>query len=311
MIGWDEIFHSDLPRDIVVHSWRGPESLAQAARLGYMSILSHGYYLDYALSAAEYYRVDPLEGAAANLTPEQASRVLGGEACMWSEFVTPENIDSRIWPTTAAIAERFWSPQQVKDLDSMYRRLALLSRELDGVGITHHSGRAFMLARLTGNQSPQSLKTLADVVEPIKHYGRPHTRLYTSSTPLNRLVDTVPPESEKARLFADEVDRLSANKDAVRRQLIIWRDSREALLPLLEQSALLQEDIPLAEDLSAVARAGLEALEYLDAGKPAPPSWGKDQLTLLDLAAKPRAELLLMIVPPVRRLVEAAAKGSF
>jgi hypothetical protein len=28
------------------------------------------------------------------------------------------------------------------------------------------------------------------------------------------------------------------------------------------------------------------------------------------LAAKPRAELLLMIVPPVRKLVEAAQKGS-
>ena len=52
------------------------------------------------------------------------------------------------------------------------------------------------------------------------------------------------------------VDHLSANKDAVRRQLLIWRDSREELLPLLQQSALLKEDIPLAEDLSAVARAG-------------------------------------------------------
>jgi hypothetical protein len=66
----------------------------------------------------------------------------------------------------------------------------------------------------------------------------------------------------------------------------------------------------LAEDLSLVARAGLEALNYLDAGKPAPESWAKEQLTLLDLAAKPRAELLLMIVPPVRKLVEAAQKGS-
>ena len=51
MIGWDEIFHPDLPKDIVVHSWRGPESLAQTARLGYMSILSNGYYLDFALRA--------------------------------------------------------------------------------------------------------------------------------------------------------------------------------------------------------------------------------------------------------------------
>jgi len=60
-----------------------------------------------------------------------------------------------------------------------------------------------------------------------------------------------------------------------------------------------------------VARAGLEALDYLGAGKPAPESWVKDQVILLSLAAKPRAELLLMIVPPVRKLVEAAQKGSY
>ena len=311
MIGWDEIFHPDLPKDIVVHSWRGPESLAQTARLGYMGILSNGYYLDFALPPADYYRVGPLAGAAASLTPEQSSRILGGEACMWSELVTPENIDSRIWPSTAAIAERFWSPEDVKDVDSMYRRLDVVSHELDWVGVTHHSSYPLMLARLAGMHSPGALKTLADVVEPVKHYEREEAREYTSLTPYNRLVDAARPESEKARIFAGMVDHLNANKDAVRKQLLTWRDSREELLPLMQQSALLEEDIPLAEDLSAVARAGLEALDYLGAGKPAPESWVKDQVTLLNLAAKPHAELMLMIVPPVRKLVEAAQRGSW
>ena len=69
---------------------------------------------------------------------------------MWSELVSPENVDSRIWPSTAAIAERFWSPQDVKDVGSMYRRLDVVSRELDWVGVNarlqlpvdaHSSGR--------------------------------------------------------------------------------------------------------------------------------------------------------------------------
>jgi hexosaminidase len=229
---------------------------------------------------------------------------------MWSEFATPENIDSRIWPSAAAIAERFWSPQDVKDIDSMYRRLEVVSRELEGVGVTHQSSYSRMLARLAGTQSPKALATLADVLEPVKYLQRRNARNYTSLTPLNRLVDAVRPESEKARIFAGRVDHLNANKDAVRKQLIIWRDSREELLPLLQQSALLEEDIPVAEDLSAVAGAGLEALDYLDSGKPAPQAWVQEQFVLLDLAAKPHAEMLLMIVEPVRKLVNAAQRGS-
>jgi hexosaminidase len=275
-----------------------------------MSILSSGYYLGTVVPPANFYQIDPLAGPAASLTPEQASHILGGEACMWSEYVSAENVDSRIWPSTAAMAERFWSPQDVKDVDSMYRRLEVVSRELDWVGVTHHSSYPPMLARLAGRGSPVTLATLADVVEPAKHINRRKVREYTSFTPLNSLVDTARPESEKARIFAGWVDHLSANKDALRKQLITWRDSRAELVPLMQQSALLREDIPLAEDLSAVARAGLEALDYLDSGHPAPQTWVQEQFVLLDLAAKPRPEELLMIVPPVRKLIEAAQRGS-
>jgi hexosaminidase len=191
----------------------------------------------------------------------------------------------------------------------MYRRLEVVSRELNGVGLTHRSSYTLMLTRLVGTGSPEVPHTLADVLEPVKRYEREDAREYTSFTPLNRLVDAVRPESEKARLFAGMVDHLNANKDQVRRQLTTWRDSREELLPLLQQSALLEEDIPVAEDLSAVARAGLEALSYLDSGKQAPQAWVREQSVLLDLAAKPHAEMLLMIVAPVRKLVAAAQKG--
>jgi len=46
MIGWEEILHPDLPKDAVIHSWRGPASLAEAAKKGYNGILSAGYYID-------------------------------------------------------------------------------------------------------------------------------------------------------------------------------------------------------------------------------------------------------------------------
>ena len=111
MVGWDEILRPDLPKNIVVQSWRGQESLATAAQQGYSGLLSFGYYLDLMWPASRHYAVDPMSGAASSLTPEQKNRILGGEACMWGEWISPENVDSRIWPRTAAIAERLWSPQ--------------------------------------------------------------------------------------------------------------------------------------------------------------------------------------------------------
>ncbi len=112
VVGWDEVFIPGVPKDIVIQSWRGQASLAQAATQGYHGILSNGYYLDLGWPAARHYAVDPMSGPGANLTPGQQQLILGGESCMWSEYVNPENIDSRIWPRNAAIAERLWSPQK-------------------------------------------------------------------------------------------------------------------------------------------------------------------------------------------------------
>src|SRR5262249_30482547 len=136
--------------------------------------------------------------------------VLGGEATMWSEYVNWENIDSRIWPRTAAIAERYWSPQSVTDVNSMYARLPVISQRLEWIGLTHRSQPRKMLQRLAGPATPEefaALRTLTDVLEPVKDYTRGESTSYTAitTTPLNHVVDTVPPESDVARRFADKV----------------------------------------------------------------------------------------------------------
>lgn len=309
VIGWDEVLHPGVPKDVMIQSWRGQKSLAQAAREGYMGILSNGYYLDLMYPARRHYQADPLEGATAGLTPQEKARILGGEACMWVEFATPENVDSRIWPRMAAIAERLWSPEPVKDADSMYRRLGIESRRLDWLGLTHRASYPRMLERLTGLEPTGTLRTLADVLEPVKGYAREGAREYTSFTPLNRLVDTERPESDVAREFAGLVANWKANESEIRRQLTSWRDVAD-LIPHMRDNTLLEEDIPLAEDVSALGAAGLKALDYLDSGQPAPSSWMTEQLDRLDRASKPRAELLIMIVPSIRVLVEAAKQGQ-
>jgi hexosaminidase len=314
VIGWDEIFSPGLPKDIVVHSWRGQKSLADAAKLGYMGILSAGYYLDHMKSAAFHYAVDPVERESAELNDEQKARILGGEACMWSEYVTPESIDMRIWPRTAAVAERLWSAQEVKNVASMYRRLAIVSRDLEWRGMRHASSHHLMLARLADGHPAGPLATLSDIVEPVKEYSREEMRQYTSFTPLNRMVDATRPESEVAREFSSLVDHAlaggagaSSSREQLRQLLTLWRDNKAALAGSLEDSFLLQELIPLSQDLTALGAGGLEALDYLASGKKPDPSWIKTQHAFLERAKRPRAELLLMIAPQVERLIEGAA----
>jgi hexosaminidase len=254
-----------------------------------------------------------MSDGAANLTPEEKQRILGGEACMWSEYVSPENIDSRIWPRMAAIAERLWSPQDATDVNSMYQRLEYVSRWLDWLGLTHNSAYGPMLRRIAGSNDISALRTFTDVVEPVKDYTREEIAAVeaTSLSPLNRVIDAARPESETARHFSDIVNALEANQGSsaqqeIRTLLTRWRDNQRNLQALETQSRLLQEIVPLSQDLSAVATTGLQALDYIDHGERAPEAWATQQFVLLARAQKPRAQLLLMIVPSVQKLVEAS-----
>jgi len=318
MIGWDEILRPDLPKDIVVQSWRGQSSLADAAKQGFRGLLSFGYYLDLMWPASRHYAVDPLSDAAANLSPEEKQRILGGEACMWSEYVSPENIDSRIWPRIAAIAERLWSAQNVTDVNSMYERLEASSRWLDWLGLTHNSSYWPMLRRIAGSDDISPLRALADVVESVKDYTREETAPQepTSLVPLNRLIDAARPESATARHFAAMVDALlsghadSATKQEIRIWLIHWQGDQAALQPLAAQSFLVREVIPLSQSLSQVASIGLQAMDDLDRGEWPGDAGKAEQLAVLQQAQQQKAQLLLMIVPPVQKLVEAAASQN-
>ena len=316
MVGWDEILHPDLPKTIIVHSWRGQKSLAEAAKQGYSGLLSYGYYLDLMWPASRHYAVDPMSGEAASLTPEEQKRILGGESCQWAEWVTPENVDSHIWPRNAAIAERLWSPQQVTDVASMYTRMNAVSLNLEFLGLTHRSARMRMLHRMAGTADVTALRVLADVVEPVKDYNRwsDEKGPIDFHAPLTRMIDAVYPESDTARFFANLVQTYAASgyrdQDAerqIRMWLVLWSNNDSHLHPLLETSSLLQEDASQSANLSAVASAGLQALDYLDKSQPAPVSWKTQQLALMEQAKKPSADMLLMIVAPVQQLVETSS----
>jgi hexosaminidase len=297
MEGWDEILHPDLPKSSVIQSWRGKKSLAEAARQGYSGILSAGYYLDLMDPAAKHYAVDPLKDETASLTEEEKKRVLGGEAAMWEELATRENIDVKLWPRLAAIAERFWSPEDVTDVASMYRRLEATSHWLDLQGMQHLSEIRLMQARLAGSFDPAPLAMFASILEPMKGYSRHRTQQFSSIFPFNRLVDAIPPESDAAREFRDAVDR--GDMDYVRARLTEWQKNVTNVLPILQSNSLLTEDIEVANAVGELCSIGLEAL-----GPKPDAAREQAMLAAIDAASKPKAEMLIQIAPGISKLVE-------
>jgi len=311
MVGWDEVFQPGLPTNIVIQSWRGQEALVESARKGYQGLLSNGYYIDLCQPAWEHYLNDPIPKTSP-LSEEEKKFILGGEATMWAELVTPETVDSRIWPRTAAIAERFWSPQSIDDIEDMYRRMNITSLRLEELGLKHLSYQAMLLRRMAGSDAVAPLKVLADVVEPLKRYARHEQAIYTSLSPFTRFVDACPPESMTARDFTAKVDRFLQTKDqALARDLdamfIRWRDNHRLLLPIIHGSPILKEIQPLSEALTLAADTGIKALNLVIIGQSSDQAWADEIVRALAEAKKPKAHAELAILPAVEKLVKASA----
>jgi hexosaminidase len=309
MEGWDEILDVDMPKESLIQSWRGAKSLADAARMGYKTVLSAGYYLDLEYPASTHYAVDPMTGESASLTTEQKSRILGGEAAEWTEYVTPEILDNRLWPRLGAIAERLWSPESVTDIDSMYRRLAVLSRNLEWLGLEHRAGSQRMLGRIEdNNMPPELLETLIDAVEPVKEYEREKTQKYDARVSLNHLIDAIPPESIVAwqtNTLAQRAVRDSLVRDELRKRLSRWRDNDSQLHAYLETSALRAPLAPLSEGLAELGSLGLAALDAIESGHTITAELRKQRLARVQELAAPHAELFLVVTPAIRALIEA------
>ncbi|MGD1022064.1 MAG: family 20 glycosylhydrolase [Candidatus Sulfotelmatobacter sp.] len=316
MIGWDEILTPDLPKDIVVQSWRGFDSLAAGARNGYKSILSAGYYLNLMSSAETHYMVDPLPQGN-DLSPEQQERILGGEACMWTEQTTPQDIDSRIWPRAAAIAERFWSPRDVNNVDDMYRRLNAEALRLEALGLTHISQEAVSLRQLAGSEQIEPLHTLASVLEPVTFHDRAHMQRPNQLTPLNQLVDAIPADPPSRHNLAllvsaylqDPPTRLQEETELTT-HFKAWIAAEPGILRLMAGSPTLALAESRAQQLTALGTVGMEAISYLSSGLPAAAGWKAQQLAVLDEAEKPQALVRFTMIKPLRDLVGAVSEAT-
>jgi hexosaminidase len=314
MIGWDEILTPKLPKDVVVQSWRGFDSLATGARQRYNGILSAGYYLGHMDSAAAYYQIDPLPPDR-HLTSEQDERILGGEVCIWGEYVDARDIDSRVWPITAAIAERLWSPRSVADVDDMYRRLPLESLRLEGLGLTQLTQEDASLRALAGTGEIGSLRILAHVLEPAVFKVRgPWSEKHGVSQldPLNHLVDALPPDPTSRHVLERVLNAYLEDPIGRPNQKAIlaltfrsWVNAEPELMHVISAAPLLAEAKPCALELAELGSLGLEAMSYLSAGTAAPAGWKERKISVLDRAEQPDALVRFTVLKPLRDLVNS------
>ena len=321
LAGWDEILQPGLPKACMIESWRGVQALASAAESGYDGILANGFYVDLIQPAAQHYAADPIP-TGSTLTPAQRAHILGGEATMWGEWVTPETIDSRIWPRTAAVAERLWSAQSVRDVDDMYRRLSVVGSRLEEAGSLHRRNQDLMLRHLVGENlkvaGVESLRTFISIIEPVKGYQRGGLQVWSNQqVPLVYIADAAQPESEACRDLALAVDRMLFSGPGIKKDeaapiaatLARWNAAgQEVLGSMIPIYPALREAEPNLRSLAASCTVATAALESIESGRPLSSAGLASDLKTLDLACEPSPSATeLPSIATVRLLAEAAA----
>ncbi|HTG65298.1 MAG TPA: family 20 glycosylhydrolase [Flavobacterium sp.] len=311
LMGWEEIMTKDMSKEAIIHAWRGVNegmeaagALVKAAKSGYKAVLSNGYYIDLMLPVDSHYLNDPMPKNVA-FTEEEKARILGGEATMWSELVTPLNIDSRIWPRTAAIAERLWSNDTVHNLESMHKRLTQISFRLEEIGLTHIRNKQVILRNITNYQDTKSLNDFTNICEPYKLYKRNGGgKKYFMFSPLTLFADACAADASDAYEFNKAVNLYLENKSLANQKLVTdylkkWIEMDLDLVQLSENAPLIQPILVLSKNLSLVSKQLLLAIEQKQ-------SVNKTDLNVLleQINTRNSADVELAVYDSLKKLVQ-------
>lgn len=347
-MGWEEIAGQPLDDRVLVQAWRSSEAMAHIAAQNNPVVLSAGFYLDLLRPGLQHYALDPRDVFATppttpdqilgpkpegQLTPAQLSLVWGGEAPLWSEVVSEETLDSRLWPRAALIAERFWSAAGVRDEADAAFRVQGVTEGLRLAGLKDAGNRQRMAARLSPGD-PGVVEVLASATAPVRNFGR-LAQVFNdirAGRPLrlpelNTLADTAAPDSVEAYRLQSLVDRFLAGDvaaaPALRRELVRYRDNHPRFVDAATGIEALEAAIPVSSDVAAFATFGLDAMTAIEKKRKPKTGWRKRADALVKRqdswvansssipvsiggAQQPPAQLLIIIAPAIERLIRAA-----
>lgn len=357
MVVWDDALHRDLPKEIVVQCWRSVSVREQALIGRHRVIFSSGYYLDLSCAAHIHYNFDPgakyktLQMAENNwlasddmravktaarqvlartghLTKKAArpgSLILGGEACLWSELVDEDCLDTRLFSRLPAIAERLWIGGKTTGFlkESLYNRLQAHWYYLEAN--TRLRPISSPLERLLSfglsKEMSDACNQLLAWVEPIKWYRRllgdaavsslargednQHPRPYSVHTALDRIVDLCPPESVRKYELEHWTRQIAADpghqeaRFALRTLAEAWQ---KPLTVLQETTSIkVRELLPLAHQLN---RCGILLIRWLELQPDQISDQSRYELELGEMTT-PVGELTLAIVPQLHVILTA------
>jgi hexosaminidase len=312
LMGWEEIMTKNMSKDAIIHSWKGPnegvpssQSLVNAVKNGYKTVLSNGYYVDLMQGVESHYLNDPMPKNS-NLSTDEKARILGGEATMWSELASPMTVDSRIWPRTAAIAERLWSNENITDLGSLRKRMKTVSFRLEELGITHIRNKALLLRNISNNQKTDALEDFSNICEPLKIYSRNVGGTeYQMYSPLTLFADACTPDASNALDFDAAVNQYLKNKSLENQVLVTdflkkWIGLNANLKDLSNNAPLVQPLLPLSKSLADLSE---QLLLMIDKKQSVNPTILKDLLEQCN--SKNHADVELAVYNSLKKLIQA------
>jgi len=128
VVGWEEIwdhFGTELDKSTIIHQWLPGSTIAEnATASGYRVLWSTdgAWYLDgLSVTWETMYTQEPCTGISDSVC---AQYLLGGGGEMWGETVDTSDLQNTIWPRLGAIAERLWSPKEIRDTNAATSRYA-------------------------------------------------------------------------------------------------------------------------------------------------------------------------------------------